>query len=370
MIRAFRKCLPVLVVVKSTRIVVLYTNTASCRFYERAGWGSTLLSPSSLEKHRSKVRHWGENSRQRRARLAGCKPSETSSGLEGSEPVPPSFRADIVVLPGPEASENPLIDTSTDLSFDDRTDNIIMSNFGWMYDNVTPAQPFEMSSASVNRFVEDYLTAWPAVTYDPDEFGLLLTFPSPSRVVRKACQTDPAEIPRAPCNAMETQTRKRNSDLNYESNKAVTQTKDVGLQTDNLIGDYRGPLQLPANLSVDRVARAVIENPGMTLTSISRQLATLPSMRMVQDRALGLVETATHVAAATVLHLQRQLQAIYEGELMRDPSGESVLAACMHFMTRFDVRPIRDEDDLIQRLCSAVVRIYYGYALLVFSKDT
>jgi hypothetical protein len=310
-----------------------------------------LLSPSSLEKHRSKVRHWGENSRQRRARLAGCKPSETSSGLEGSGPVPPSFRADIVVLPGPEESENPLIDASTDLSFDDRTDNIIMSNFGWMYDDVTPAQPFEMSSASVNRVVEDYLTASPAVTYDPDEFGFLLTFPSPSSVVPKACQTDPAETPRASCSAMETQTRNRNSDLNYESNKAVqavTHTKDVGLQTDNLIGDYRGPLQLPANLSVDRVARAVIENPGMTLTSISRQLATLPSMRMVEDRALGLVETATHVAAATVLHLRRQLQAIYEGELMRDPSGESVLAACMHFMARFDVRPIRDEDDLIR----------------------
>ena len=125
----------------------------------------------TMNEHWSNARQWGENRWYHRARLAGCKPSETSSGLGSSGPVPPSSRDDIAVLHGPEAAETRC---SIDLNFDDETNNIT-SDFGWVYEDMTPVRgDFRL----LNRVVEDYLTVSPSVIYDLDKFGLLLTVPS------------------------------------------------------------------------------------------------------------------------------------------------------------------------------------------------
>jgi hypothetical protein len=141
-----------------------------------------------------------------------------------------------------------------------------------------------------------------------------------------------------------TQTRNACRDLNFSANRGCQtmpkKVQDVNIQTERFKEVYSGPMPLPAGISVPRLVHSVVDHPQLPLRTIARQLATLPTMLMVEDESLGLIEAGTHIVECTVAYIRQVLQILVDREQVIDPSGSSALDVCSQFLDTLGNRPV------------------------------
>jgi hypothetical protein len=137
----------------------------------------------------------------------------------------------------------------------------------------------------------------------------------------------------------DSQTPNRNSCLDFCANKCTQTLRHVHqveteAQTESIIGPYEGRLRIPAGVTRERLVAAVIDNPYCSTRFLARQLATCSSSRLVDERALGLLELLTDVVAATQVFIRGRLQEVVNDALLSNPTGETVLGQCAQYLNR------------------------------------
>jgi hypothetical protein len=152
-------------------------------------------------------------------------------------------------------------------------------------------------------------------------------------------QTDCINTPEAEVISTHTQAPEGSDSLCFSSNKS-TQTfrKDVYTdkmsQVEPMIGEYTGPLPLPGGVSSQRLIRTVVENPELSASEIARQLNTDPNWRLGNEQALGFLETSCLLVVDTVRYIVSRLQEIYDDSRLNDPSGQTGLQDCVLYLNR------------------------------------
>jgi hypothetical protein len=103
-------------------------------------------------------------------------------------------------------------------------------------------------------------------------------------------------------------------DLDFYSNKSVQaqrvalNLKEEETQSEPFVGSYSGPLPLPAGLSLKQIIGAVLDHPDLSSVAIARQLGTTPSMKLVQEKPLGFLQTITLPSSSRKIFFRRRLQ--------------------------------------------------------------